>query len=218
MRISRSQPILDLFPNLRISLISGEVKNLPIAEGLWQMTEDFIRIESGHLTPDAIRNLPPVKRTKDAYRLLGKDPNRYRVSAEAMLRRIGSGKGLYQINALVDCLNLVSITTGVTIGGFDLDKIEGELMLDIGGEAESLDAIGRGEINIDRLPVYRDGLGPIGSPTSDCTRTMIQLETTRFLMVVTDFFGLDPIEEVTQRLFELIGKYCDGKNLLIETD
>ncbi len=218
MRIKQSQPIRDLFPNLRISMISGDVKNLPVDERLWKQTEDFVRLESGLLTPDAIREMPPVRRAKDAYRMLGKDPNRYRVSAEAMLRRIGSGKGLYQINALVDCLNLVSISTGVTIGGFDLEKISGELMLDIGGEAETLDAIGRGEINIHRLPVYRDALGPIGSPTSDCTRTMIRLETTRFLMVVTDFFGLDPIEEVMKKLFELIGDYCDGKNLLIETD
>ena len=50
-----------------------------------------------------------VKATKNAYRTLGKDPNRYRPAAESLMRRIANGKGLYQISNVVDVLNYISI-------------------------------------------------------------------------------------------------------------
>src|SRR5690554_7874746 len=63
------------------------------------------------LDAEAIRRHPVVAATKNAYRLLGKDPNRYRPAAESLLRRIASGKGLYRVNNVVDVLNRVSVET-----------------------------------------------------------------------------------------------------------
>ena len=47
---------------------------------------------------------PEITATRAAYKALGKDPARYRGSAEALLRRIVAGKGLPQINAVVDII------------------------------------------------------------------------------------------------------------------
>ena len=68
-------------------------------------------------------------RYPQAYKRLGKDPNRYRPSAEALRRRILRGLPLYKIDTLVDIVNLVSIRSGYSIGGFDADKIVGGLEL-----------------------------------------------------------------------------------------
>ena len=44
----------------------------------------------------------PIRATRQAYKKLGKDPNRYRPSAEALRRRILRGLPLYRIDTLVD--------------------------------------------------------------------------------------------------------------------
>ncbi len=83
-----------------------------------------------------INKWTPIFATRQAYKRLGKDPNRYRPSAEALRRRILRGLPLYKIDTLVDIVNLVSIRSGYSIGGFDADKIVGGLELGVGKEGK----------------------------------------------------------------------------------
>ncbi len=67
--------------------------------------------------------------------------------------------------------------SGYSIGGFDADIIDGDTVtLGRGRQAEPFEAIGRGQLNIEGLPVYRDDTGPIGT-TSDHERTKLTPET-----------------------------------------
>src|SRR4029077_10810148 len=52
--------------------------------------------------PRAVLESQQILATRAAYKALGKDPARYSGSAEALLRRVIAGKGLPQINAVVD--------------------------------------------------------------------------------------------------------------------
>ena len=89
------------------------------------------------------------------------------------------------MTTIIDVINLISIETGYSIGGFDLDKIEGDsLILDAGNKEDSFHAIGRGLLNVESLPLYRDRIGGIGTPTSDEERTKLELSTRRLLMLV----------------------------------
>ena len=81
-----------------------------------------------------------------------KDPNRYRPAGEALSRRILKGQPLYRIDTLVDLINLLSLKTGYSIGGFDDEQIKGDLVLGIGVADEKFAAIGRGQLNIEGLP------------------------------------------------------------------
>ena len=59
-----------------------------------------------------------------------------------------------------------------SIGGFDADKFVGDtLTLGVGRAGEPYEGIGRGLLNIEGLPVYRDAEGGVGTPTSDNERT-----------------------------------------------
>lgn len=205
--------IKSLFPDIRIGMLSGQVVNASGHPGLHREIESLSETLRQEHDFESIRNIPAIQSAKKAYRHLGKDPNRYRLSAEAMMRRIVKGQSLYQINTVVDALNLVSLQTGVTIGGFDLDAVEGDIWLTTGKPDDTFDAIGRGLINIDRLPVYRDAHGPIGSPTSDCTRTMLTMETSRFMMIVTDFYGEGFIPPTMENLKIVLEKYAQGKEM-----
>jgi hypothetical protein len=100
-----------------------------------------------------------IAATRRVYKALGKDPNRYRPSAEALCRRIVRDIPVYRVSLLVDIINLVSIRSGFSIGGFDLTKIQGDLRLGVGTAEDEFEAIGRGLLNIEGLPVYRDAVG-----------------------------------------------------------
>jgi DNA/RNA-binding domain of Phe-tRNA-synthetase-like protein len=141
---------------------------------------------------------------------LGKDPSRYRPSAEALTRRVVNGKGLYWINNVVDLLYLVSLESGFSIGGYDAEKIEGDVWFGIGKEDEPYQAIGRGQLNIADLPLFRDNLGAFGSPTSDSLRTMVTAETTEFLMIIIDFSGRQDLDTAEHRAIELFEKFGAG--------
>ncbi|MDE6485863.1 MAG: hypothetical protein K2L14_10785 [Duncaniella sp.] len=127
-----------------------------------------------------INKIPAVAATRRAYKLCGKDPNRYRPSQEQLMRRIVRGLGLYSVNNVVDLGNILSLSTGCSVGCFDLDKIEGDaITVGIGQAGEPYEGIGRGPINIEGMPVLRDAAGAFATPTSDSPRTAISDNTVR---------------------------------------
>lgn len=131
--------------------------------------------------------LDAVAATRKAYRALGKDPGRYRPSSEALLRRIASGKDLPSVNDVVDAGNLISIKSQLSLGAYNAARIKGPVTFRRAGDGESADAIGRGTMNFEFLPVFADDIGPFGSPTSDTERTMVTQEARSILMVLIAF-------------------------------
>lgn len=153
---------------------------------------------------------------QEAYKRLGKDPNRYRPSAEALRRRILRELPLYKIDTLVDIINLLSIQSGYSIGGFDAGKIDGDLVLGVGREGEIYHGIGRGELNIAGLPVYRDNQGGVGTPTSDEERTKIDMNTGKLLMIINGYSGKDGLQEALTYGVSLLTRYVSTTNLEME--
>ncbi len=171
------------------------------------------------LTLEKIHDLPAIAATRKAYKALGKDPSRYRPSAEALLRRVVQGKGLYRVNNVVDALNLVSVTSGYSIGGYDAEKINGTITLERGRAGVPYEAIGRGALNIGGLPVLTDETGTFGSPTSDSRRTMVTDATEYFLAVFFDFSGQPPLLQAAmddlQSLLEThTNGHCEAKEMV----
>ena len=213
-----SEEIARACPNLHVLAISCDIKNTESDPLLWEEIKETEEKIKETFKLEEVNKLPPIKATRQAYKKLGKDPNRYRPSAEALYRRILRGLPLYQIDTLVDIVNLVSIKTGYSIGAFDVDKINGEkLTLGVGREGETYLGIGRGELNISGLPVYRDNIGGIGTPTSDEERTKIELQTTKLLMIINGYSGKEGLEEASLFAKELLTKYVSATNLCVTT-
>lgn len=159
--------------------------------------------------------LPAVEATKRAYKSLGKDPSRYRGSAEALLRRILSGKGLYQINNVVDINNYISLISMCPVGSYDFSRIQGEIVFRAGGQGESYKGIGKDTVSLEGIPVFCDGLGPFGSPTSDSERTMIQGNTTSVVTIVISFGGLqEPMQKQMGKFAALYHEYLPACSVL----
>lgn len=209
-----SEAIRGICPQFVGVAIMANVKNTSYSEGLWKAIDEFTLEYREKYTVDSIKEIASILATRDAYKKCGKDPSRYRPSGEALCRRILRGLPLYQIDTLVDLINVVSIRFGYSIGGFDADKIQGDsLMLGIGKAGEPYEGIGRGELNIEGMPVYRDAIGGIGTPTSDHERTKLDLNTTHLLAIINGYSGRDGLQEAADYMVELLKKYASAENV-----
>ncbi len=214
MKIILSEQIKAAAPGMKVLTVEADVTNTETPDELWaeiaQLGESMRQVME---MPD-INKRPAIAGTRAVYKALGKDPNRYRPSMEAMSRRLLKGMELYRIDTLVDLINLVSLTSGYAIGGFDADKISGDtLTLGVGCEGEEFNAIGRGSLNIACLPVYRDNVGGIGTPTSDEERTKISLSTTRLLMTINIYREEMTVEDVMALTSRLLSDYASATNI-----
>ena len=217
LHISISEEIVTACPDLHVLVLSCDVCNSEPDERLWQEIVDEEEAVRETVKLEQINKWLPIQATRQAYKRLGKDPNRYRPSSEALRRRILRELPLYKVDTLVDLINLVSIRSGYSIGGFDADKIAGgSLVLGVGKEGEIYHGIGRGELNIAGLPVYRDAVGGVGTPTSDEERTKIGLDTTRLLMIINGYSGSDGLEAAGKYAAGLLSKYVSATNMEAE--
>lgn len=180
---------------------------------LWEKINKWcVKFRSSHQMGQ-ISQIPAIASSRKAYKASGKDPARYRLSAEALSRRVIKGIDLYQINNLVDSVNLASVRSGFSIGGYDLNQIEGDIVLSIGKPNEPYEGIGRGELNIENLPVLRDRLGAFGSPTSDSERTSVNMETKQFLMIYFGFGALQELNSAADFGEQLLKNFAQAKNI-----
>jgi len=204
------QPALKtLVPNLALGCISAHVIVEEHNQALWQEIDQHL----AHLAPEQINTVPQIAAMRSAYKALGKDPSRYRGSAEALVRRVLQGKGLYQINSVVDINNLVSLESLNPAGTYDVERITPPIELRVGAAGESYKGIGKDLINIESLPVFADAGGAFGSPTSDSERAMVTLETRKILMVIFSFTGPEGLERWVERGSELLCRYCGGEGI-----
>ena len=213
MEIIVEKIIRDACPEAKIALIRADVVNTATPDTLW----DEICVAAQKIRDSYelswINKRPAISATRNIYKKLGKDPNRYRVSSEALCRRVVKGMDIYRINTLVDLINLVSMASGYAIGGFDADKIIGDVVtLGVGMKDERFEGIGRGLLHVEGLPLYRDAHGGIGSPTSDEERTKISLSTCHLQMQINCFAEEMPLVDTVQWTVSLLEKYAEGCN------
>lgn len=215
MNITISKEIIEICPDFTLIAIACRSVNTPFQQGLWDEIDQFILSFREKYEIKDINKLTNILGTRLAYKALGKEPNRYRPSAEALLRRISKGMSLYQIDTLVDLINLVSMKFGYSIGGFDADKINGDLELGVGQKDEKFEAIGRGLLNIENMPVYRDDKGGIGTPSSDEERTKITNKTENILIIINGYSNKEQLIEASNMTVKLLVKYANASNFKV---
>lgn len=212
--IKIDQRIKDACPEVKIGLIRASVVNSETSDELWQEIEEAAQEIQSRYELLAINARPAIAGTRKLYKSLGKDPGRYRVASEQLCRRIIKGLGLYRLTTLIDLVNLVSIKSGYAISGLDADKIAGTtLSLGVGEKDEVYHGIGRGLLNIESMPVYRDDLGGIATPTSDEERTKFTLDTKTVQININAFAPEMPIEEAVDWMVSLLKKYAQATNI-----
>jgi DNA/RNA-binding domain of Phe-tRNA-synthetase-like protein len=219
MKIIVTSKIQSVCPDFVGAAVEAWVRNTAYCPELWDEINALCQEYRNRFTTVSIKEMAAIEATRRVYRACGKDPSRYRPAAEALIRRVVQGKELYQIDTLVDLINLASMKYGYSIGGFDADKFVGDtLTLGVGEAGEPYEGIGRGMLNIEGLPVYRDQKGGVGTPTSDNERTKIDITTTHVLILVNGYDGnKETVGDNAEFLKSLLERYAAASDVTIHT-
>jgi DNA/RNA-binding domain of Phe-tRNA-synthetase-like protein len=216
MKLSIDSALKKKCPSVALGCVTAHVRT---GDSSLELLAELDLCEAGILKnsdPRAILEAPAISATRAGYRALGKDPARYRGSAEALLRRIISGKHFPSINCVVDIINLVSVESRLPIGLYDLAKVQGDIVFRVGRSGETYKGIGKFDLNLEDLPVFCDTGGPHGSPTSDSERTMVTSSTVSVLAILISFGGPQPLEVWCRRMTGLMERYAEGSELRTE--
>ena len=204
----------EIWPDTRVGCLQYKVNVGKKNEELWKyLKKDIFKKTKDAIFDYGVNEIPNIKESRAAYKAFGKDPSRYRVSSEALVRRIGQGKGLYEVNTVVDVNNLISIESGFSVGSYDTSQIAEELVFRIGLEGETYKGIGKDEIKIDALPVLADEQGAIGSSTSDSERAMITEDAKEVLTLIYSFSGNDDLEKALESGKKYLETYAGAKEI-----
>lgn len=200
-------------PNITLACIEARIEVEDSCESLLKDLEVCEKELLDKYVLEDIAKLPRIKDSREVYKSLGKAPSKYRVSSEALMRRILQKKGIYKINNIVEINNLISLKTHFSVGSYNLDNLKESIYLTVGGEGESYKGIGKDTINIANLPVMSDTKGPFGSPTSDSERAMITKDTKHIMMCIYSFSGEEHVDECLDYGKKLLEKYANGKDI-----
>ncbi|MBR4603056.1 MAG: hypothetical protein IKO37_10915 [Prevotella sp.] len=219
MNIIVTDKISAVCPEFVGAAVEAHVQNTTFCPELWDEINALCEDYRSRFTTVSIKEMAAIEATRRVYRACGKDPSRYRPAAEALIRRVVQGKELYQIDTLVDLINLASMKYGYSIGGFDADKFVGDtLALGVGEPGEPYEGIGRGMLNIEGMPVYRDQKGGVGTPTSDNERTKIDITTTHVLVLINGYDGnTETVSANADFVKSLLERYAGASDVVINT-
>lgn len=203
-----------LWPATRVGCLQYRVKVEKKNEELWKyLKKDIFRKTKDEIFDYGVNEIPNIKESRAAYKAFGKDPSRYRVSSEALIRRIGQGKGLYEVNTVVDVNNLISIESGFSAGSYDVEKLGERLVFRIGKKGETYQGIGKDEVNIEALPVLSDEEGAIGSSTSDSRRAMITEDAREVLTLIYSFSDNQDLEKAMESGKKYLEAYAKAEDI-----
>lgn len=207
--VKKDDGLVALCPDAKLGLLQCKVNVREDDKAFRQMLNDKIA-ELAEVELSMANKRDKIQSTRRNYKALGKDPNRYRSSAEAMCRRISKERGLYYINNVVDINNYLSIKSGYSMGTYDVNQLVGDVTWMRAPEGTAYQGIGKDVLNIEFLPVLFDSKGAFGNPTSDNTRAMITDDAKEIILIYYVFDEGEELKELLDEAKALLEQYADG--------
>ena len=206
--------LLQRWPATALGCLFYEVTVTPVCQELWTYYRNTLAPElAAVLAEKALTDLPGISEARSAFKAFGMDPGRWRVSSEALYRRVRQGKELYQINSVVDANNVLSLETGFSLGSYDCARIRGDIVLRLGAEGESYQGLGKGAIPLHNMPLLSDAEGPFGSPVSDSGRACITEATRMVCTVLYGFSNKGALEAALEKAADALPRFAGARNL-----
>lgn len=203
-------------PEIALGCIQAHINVEKDNVNLWNEINCYCDELKKEINIEELSSLSRINDGREVYKKLGKAPSKYRLSSEALIRRVLQGKGLYKINNIVDINNLISLKSKFPVGSYNVTNLRSPITLTIGEEGQQYKGIGKEFISIENLPVLTDLLGSFGSPTSDSERAMIADDAFEILMCIYSFSSKANINDYLEYGKELLEKYANGKNFEIK--
>lgn len=215
MTFSITSSVFDLLPALRVGILSVKGANNagehPEITQLLRDAEASVRLR---FTEENYGSDPGITAFQEAHRAFGNNPKRYYPSHYALLKRVIKGGTLPLINPLVDLYNTLSLRYTLPVGGEDLDRSNGNILLDRAEGSEPF--IPLGETNNDPPDpgevVYKDDTGVLCRKMNwrESDRTKLSADTKNLVLVVESLLPTDALEDILEELSDLVSRFCGG--------
>lgn len=213
MKFRIDNEIFDKFHGLNVGVVIAKTLN---NKGHSEEIQEMVRKQEVKAKAANLDD-PKIDTWRKTYSAFGAKPKENRSSVENLYRLVQRGGELRSINNLVDIYNLVSLKYILPVGGEDLDRIEGDIVLGFAGATEApVLLLGdkearpphKGEV------IYKDSVSAICRRWNwrEADRTKLTEETKNCILVIE---GLPPatkeeIETATKELKELVMRFCTG--------
>lgn len=219
MNLIITETIFNDFPELVLGVVIlhgiDNVRNNAEITGLLRQAESALAGKFG--TVPVIEH-SHIATWREAYRKFGAKPKDYPSSVENLARRVLNGAQMSHINNLVSLYNIVSLRYILPVGGEDLDKISGDVLLTrAGGDEPAVFLLGEKEA---RAPhegeiIYKDEVGAICRRWNwkEADRTKLTQETKNAFLVIESLppVSRETVEAAIRELAGSVQQFCGGE-------
>ncbi|MGE7024077.1 B3/B4 domain-containing protein [Solibacillus cecembensis] len=184
MNITINQSLFTMNDQFKIGLI--HYNKIVVAESP-QMIKGRTQLYQEHLFLDLqespLTERPGIQEWRKLWKFFGADPNRYRHSAESLMRRIAKQNYLTPFHSAVDLNNFFSLQYEIPIGIYDVANIQGQIEIALGDENTGYEGLNGRYNALTNILYSKDELGAFGSPFVDSSRTAVTEKTTDALQI-----------------------------------
>jgi DNA/RNA-binding domain of Phe-tRNA-synthetase-like protein len=222
-----TQAVRSLFPDLRIGLVFAEGLNNVYSEELEAFVKmrfnSFIREYTNK--EELFLSHKNIEAWRETYRRFGVNPKKKKSSSEAILTRTLQKGFIPHINPVVDCYLACVTKYFFPLGGFDLHKIKGDILLDISNGSKMFRGVG--EENEELVPqgevVYADAERVLTRYFNyrDCDATKIDENSKKMIFVVEaalDTITDAEIQETSTDLAQQLEQFFSAKTNIVYVD
>jgi DNA/RNA-binding domain of Phe-tRNA-synthetase-like protein len=214
LEITISEDLHKLVPNFKMGII--QYQNINVSESP-QMLKGRLRLFQESLYFDLenqnITDLDGIKEWRQIFKTIGKDPNRYRPSVEALYRRIKKQNFIDSVQSAIDVNNFFSLQYQIPIGVYDSSMITGNISVRVGNPAEDYIGLNGRTNSVEKLIVSTDDIGPFGSPFVDSARTPVTIDTKSAIQIVylRPSLNLNDCRNLTESLMNMFLQIHGGE-------
>lgn len=218
-RVKFEKDVVEKFPGIKTGYIILEGVSVSKSNAeLTTLKEEIEKtVRSKFQSGADIKKSPNMAAFREIYKGFGVDPDSHLNSSEALLKRVVSGKGIYNINNVVDTYNATSVEFQLPMAAYDLDQIDGDIVLRFGKDGDSIKRIMEEEdtpIEAGTL-VYSDNRGVVCMDLNyrDSDRTKITDATKNIIVFVDGHKDLEraQIEKILSTVAARLEKFTGGK-------
>lgn len=214
MEIKIDNQLFSVYPEIRLGVLHFQADVKESDNAFWA----YLNNEA---VPQVLRaiegkewnEISGIKGSRSAYKAFGRNPGRYKVSSEALIRRIRRGDELYHINSVVDVNNLISIESGLSVGSYDLAHIHGAITLRKAEKGEGYNGIGKDFLDMENMLVLADDEGIFGSSMSDSTRAMVTTDSKDIMVVIYCFENDVELQSLLDNAKKSFENFSEARNI-----
>ncbi len=218
MKFKIDNKVIEAFHGLNIGIvIANSIDNTGSNEEIMNLIQEKQEEIKANFDKENLSQNPKIEVWRKAYSSFGAKPKKYKCSVENLYRMILDGIDLKHINKVVDIYNYISIKHILPVGGDDIDKVDGNILLKFASGNEQFTELNSNETKNPQKGevVYVDDKEVLCRRWNwrECDKTKMTDETKNVALVIEGLppFTKEEIENISKELAELVEKFCGGE-------